>query len=357
MSSPADKLTTLFTEARTACVTPGAVVAYGDHRHGEELAFGSLDYQEGTPVTTETIYDIASLTKPVATVAVAMSLVGDGPLELDASVSSVIPEVPEPIRFEHLLNHSAGYPAHIEFFREVVGRDQLIEAAAAVQPIRPPGQKSVYSDVGFILLGAALERLTGERLDQLTQRLVTTPLGMSETRFVDCSHGDSHPELARVAPTEDCSWRGGVVRGQVHDENAFAGGGVCGHAGLFSTVADLVRFARAILTIWNGADRYGFRADTVGCFLEHGVAPSSSWRLGWDTPSPNPGVSHAGDGWPRDASVGHLAFTGCSLWLHRPSGQYAIMLSNRVHPTRDNQGIRELRREVMDTVVQALNPT
>ncbi|MBT8493744.1 MAG: beta-lactamase family protein [Deltaproteobacteria bacterium] len=349
-----DKLMSLLEEARTACVTPGAVIAYGDREQTHELAFGHLDYRGGVPVTTETIYDIASLTKPVATVAVAMRMASDGRLDPEAPVRSVLPSLPEGIRFEHLLNHSAGYPAHIEFFNQILGRDELLEAAAAVELEREPGGESVYSDVGFILLGFALEELTGARLDELARELVTEPMGMSETQFVDCTGGQSHSESGRVAPTEDCRWRGGVVRGQVHDENAFAAGGICGHAGLFSTAPDLARFARSMVGIWNGAEQHGFVADAVGHFLEHTVAEGSSWRLGWDTPSGELGVSHAGDRWPRQASVGHLAFTGCSMWLHRPTGSYAIMLSNRVHPTRDNSGIRELRRAVMDQVAGAL---
>jgi len=334
-------------------------VAFGDDGRDEVFAFGHLDYShEAEPVTEATIYDIASLTKPLATVTIAMKMVGLGRLDIDHAAASVLGELPEDITFAHLLGHASGYPAHVEFFRRLSpergDRSQLVELARSVHPQSGPGLQSVYSDVGFILLGAALERIAEKRLDELFAEHVAAPMSLADTRFVDSSAGACHPELDRVAPTERCPWRGRVVRGQVHDENAFAGGGICGHAGLFSTGPDVARFARALLASWTGGASAGLDPEVVVEFLSRHAAPETSWRLGWDTPSPTPGVSHAGDRWPRTDSAGHLAFTGCSLWLDRERHRYVAILSNRVHPTRDNAGIRELRRELMDAVAEEL---
>jgi len=353
------QLQEIMARAREQRVTPGGIVAFGDADRDELVPFGTLDYAEdSSPVTESTIYDVASLTKPMATVTLAMKMASLGRLDVDDPVASVIGEIPTDITFAHLLGHASGYPAHVEFFRRMSSergdRDQLFELARAVHPQSAPGLQSVYSDVGFILLGAALERLTEQRLDELFTEHVASPMALRDTGFIDSAAGARHPELDRVAPTERCPWRGEVVRGRVHDENAFAGGGICGHAGLFSTGKDVALFARALLSSWAGEDRIGLDPEVVVAFLARHAAPESSWRLGWDTPAPTTGISHAGDVWPRTESAGHLAFTGCSLWLHRERSRYVAILSNRVHPSRDNAGIRELRRELMDTAARAL---
>lgn len=337
-------------------VTPGGVVAFGDDDHDEVLSFGATTYG-GDVVTPATIYDIASLSKPVSTVSIAMKLVEDGRLELDQPLRSIFSDVPEDITFANLLGHTAGYPAHIEFFRLIKpneGRQRLLALAREVEQERGAGQKSVYSDVGFILLGFAMEAITGRRLDQLFRELVAEPLGMTQTTYVDNSAGARHPSLERVAPTEECPWRETLVHGVVHDENTFAAGGICGHAGLFAPIGDLVLFVQNILRAWREEQAAVFDADVVQQFFSRRAAEGSSWRMGWDTPSTAKGVSHAGDAWPRQDSVGHLAFTGCSMWIGKARSRYALILTNRVHPTRQNQGIRELRRNLMDAISRAL---
>jgi serine-type D-Ala-D-Ala carboxypeptidase len=202
-----------------------------------------------------------------------------------------------------------------------------------------------------MMLGAVLERLTGTTLDQLFARWVAEPLHLPHARFVDLQRMPS-PPLAAVA-TEQCAHRG-LVMGQVHDENCHAAGGVLGHAGLFGTVDDVGIFAAAILRAlvapagtWIGA----WRSDVVQQFF----APmeGGSWRMGWDTPSSTAGVSHAGDRWPRHGGFGHLGFTGTSLWIDVPRQAYVTLLTNRVHPQRENSadGIKQLRRDVGDAAV------
>ena len=365
-------------------VTPGGVLVYGDDGNDvETIAFGA---SHSTPpegvfeVTADTIYDIASVTKPVATAAVLMQL----DVDLDEPVAPLVPELrvagSERITWAHLLGHASGFPAHLKFYERLLAgqragahtaRDALLRMVCGNQLDREPGQQTVYSDLGYILLGFAIERLTGRRLDVCMRELVTEPLGMSDTFFVDLeasdtsdagAPGDPQPiqsRLARVAPTEICPYRG-LVRGAVHDDNCHAGGGVHGHAGVFATAGDLARFARAMVRAAAGLQHPGgFDPERVRGFVTRSSAPNTTWRLGWDRPSPPPAVSHAGTLWPREG-IGHLGFTGSSMWLDPSRGRYVILLTNRVHPGRDpapgQQSIRELRASVMDAVVQTLGP-
>jgi CubicO group peptidase (beta-lactamase class C family) len=202
------------------------------------------------------------------------------------------------------------------------------------------------------LLATCLERATGERLDAPTTRLVTAPLAMHATGFVDLAADPPAPRPSPVAATEHCAHRG-MLRGEVHDDNCHAAGGVCGHAGLFSTAPDVALFARAMIAAARGEAGVFDPAVVDTCF-HTSAAPDTTWRLGWDRPAALPSTSHAGDLWPRDG-VGHLGFTGCSMWLDPPRGRYAVLLTNRVHPSRDKLGILEVRRAYMDAVVGALN--
>ncbi len=204
-----------------------------------------------------TIYDIASLTKPIATSGLLMKLIESGAIELDTPARSLLPELVadggERITIAHLVGHSAGFPDHVKFYERIwsgdlagaaSAREGLVRMAGATPLSDAPGQVTRYSDVGYILLGAALERAAGERLDRAAARLVLDPLAMRSTFFVNLDA----PRSARraIAPTELCERRGLLV-GEVHDENAHAGGGICGHAGLFSTAGDVARFAAAVL--------------------------------------------------------------------------------------------------------------
>jgi CubicO group peptidase (beta-lactamase class C family) len=208
-----------------------------------------------------------------------------------------------------------------------------------------PGTKSVYSDLGVILLGEILERVAGEPLDSFVRRRVLDPLGMKETRYLP------GPELLpRIAPTENDPWRGRVVRGEVHDENAYALGGVAPHAGLFGTAPDLAKFAQMMLNGGVYDHQRIVSRETVERFTRRADVPESSRALGWDTPSAN---SSAGELLSR-RSFGHTGFTGTSMWMDPDRKLFVILLTNRVHPTRENNAIREVRRAVADAVVRAL---
>ncbi len=355
-------------EAVTSGVTPGGVLAVRAAARVEALAFGRTHREAGAgePVTVDTVYDVASLTKPVATLAVFLRLWEEGVVSLETPATSLVPELTarggEDVTLAHLLGHAAGLPDYLPFHQRLwagerlgapSAREALVRMAGATALLDPPGTSARYSDLGYILLGAALERAGRRRLDQLASALVFEPLGMAATRFVDLERPHPAPPVAGVAPTELCERRG-LVWGEVHDENAHAAGGVAGHAGLFSTAGDLARFAAAMNAAVRGEPGRPFEPERARRVATTPSVPGSTWRLGWDTPSPVPGVSHAGDRWPRDG-FGHLAFTGCSMWLDPPRDRAAVLLTNRVHPTRRGSGIRELRRAVMDAVVAALD--
>lgn len=351
-------------------VTPGGVLMYGDQGQDVEvLAFGRSQVeppQQGFEVTADTIYDVASLTKPMATAACFMKL-GVDPNE---RAISLVPELctrgAERITFAHLLGHTSGLPAHQLFYErlragERLGRSSAREALFAMvcktALTAEPGTRQEYSDLGYIALGLAIERATGKRLDQAVRALVTEPLGLSDTFYIDLEREPDERHVAakeRIAPTEVCPYRG-LVHAEVHDDNAHAGGGIFGHAGLFSTAGDVARFARALLELLGGRAVGGFEPERVRAFTSTSAAPEATHTLGWDRPSPDPERTHTGALWPRETTLCHLGFTGAGVWLDPARGRYLVLLTNRVHPSRDLPGIRELRLEVTDAVARALD--
>ncbi len=325
----------------------------------------------GAPIDEHTRFDIASLTKPMVTAACAMVLVRHGRLALAAPVRDHVPEAATTGTVRDLLGHAAGCLPHVEFFRAMQAgsrdpRAELVERAAR-EPASAPGITAVYSDLGYILLGEVIARAAGLPLEQAFAELVGGPLGL-DARYV-ASTEPALTEPAVVATELDVpgaatthsvlpsdaragATHRGLVVGRAHDENAYFGGGVCGHAGLFATLGDVARFAAAVVT---GSGP--FDAAIVETCATTAAAPGTSWRLGWDTPSATPGSSHAGDRWPRSGVIGHLGFTGTSLWLDLPRRRWVALLTNRVHPTRlagSADAIKALRRAVHDAAVSAL---
>jgi uncharacterized protein YbbC (DUF1343 family)/CubicO group peptidase (beta-lactamase class C family) len=328
---------------------PGAVLAVGKGGSLVHLrAFGHLSYDADAPaVAADTLYDLASLTKVVATTTAAMILVDEGRLDLDRPVSSYLPDFcdggRERVTVRHLLAHASGLPAWSPIYRGTAGALAHIEAAALEYE---PGTQSVYSDLGVILLGAVLERAAGEPLDAFVARRVFAPLGMTDTVYCP---DEAH--RVRIAPTELDPWRGGVLRGVVHDENAYAMGGVAPHAGLFAPAGDLARFAQMMLNGGVYAGRRLVSASTVALFTRRAnLPPGSSRALGWDTPSDD---SSAGS-FVSPRAFGHTGFTGTSIWIDPERALYVILLTNRVHLTRQNDRVREARPMVMDAVLRAL---
>ena len=311
----------------------------------------------GPRIDDRTYFDVASLTKPMSTVACAMVLVGDGALDLDTPIRRYLDRATSTGTVRQLLGHSAGCAAHVEFFRAL--RDappadpyaELVAQATREPAASEPGTVAVYSDLGFIMLGAIIERVANRPLAEAFADMVATPLELS-ARFVPAS-ADA---LESVVATE--LDERGVVTGRVHDENCYYGGGVAGHAGLFARLDDVSRFAAAIVACAAGESRGRFKPEVVKHFLTDAPLAGSTWRLGWDTPSLQPGVSQAGDRWPRRFGIGHTGFTGTSMWLDLQNRRWSVLLTNRVHPSRHGSAdaIKSLRRAVNDAVVELLDP-
>ena len=324
---------------------PGGVLAVG--RYGRLVymkGYGTLDtVKTSSPVDENTIYDMASLTKVVATTTAAMILEEQGLLDLDRTVASYLPEFNAPdkalITVRMLITHRGGLEAFAPLYREFKGREQYL-TQINTRPLRSqPGTETVYSDWDLILMQLVIEKLTGQTLDQFVSDKVFTPLGMASTMF----NPDSVKYFGRIAPTEIDSVRGGLVHGKVHDENAWAIGGVSGHAGLFSTARDLAVFAQMLL---NGGEYNGVRIAKSSTVVRWTAPQSrtSSRALGWDTPSKG---SSAGNYFSA-RSFGHTGFTGTSIWIDPEKNLFVILLTNRVNPTRNNNRHVPLRRAVAD---------
>jgi len=365
----------VFPAASAAVTHAGMLVAL--------KSFGHFVYDSASPrVTPSTLFDVASLTKPVATTTMAMILYERGLLELEAPVVGVVPEFmadacgePDPRRrdvtFHMLLAHSSGLPAYEKLFLKAHTRDDLLRAAFTTSLSTNPGTHAEYSDVGFIVLGAALERIASESLNVFCQREIFGPLGMINTTF-----NPPKESRAKIPPTaderEECgadtpvresqttikppgesqknarsTLRKRIIQGEVQDENAYVLGGVAGHAGLFSTAEDIARFAHALV---NGGHPI-LRPETVALFTRRESAPTATSRaLGWDTPSaPSQSGKYFGS-----RSFGHLGYTGTSLWID-PDRQLSItLLTNRTWPDCANQAIKQLRPKFHDSIIEAL---
>jgi beta-glucosidase-like glycosyl hydrolase/CubicO group peptidase (beta-lactamase class C family) len=333
-------------------VFPGAVVAVGRASKLVHLkAYGQLSYGLGAPpVRVDTLYDLASLTKVLATTAVAMILVDKGELDLDRPVSAYLPlfrgGARDGVTVRQLLSHSSGLDWWAPLYETLRGSRAYVEAIERMELVYKPGSRSLYSDLGVILLGEILERVTGETLDRFVQRKVFDPVGMSETGYL--------PEKQlwpRIAPTEEDAWRGRLLRGEVHDENAYAMGGVAPHAGLFGTAVDVARFAQMMLNGGVYDHKRIVRQATVQEFTRLAGVPGSTRALGWDTPSAR--SSSAGELFSR-SSYGHTGFTGTSLWIDPERELFLVILTNRVHPTRASHGIADARAAIANAVVGGL---
>lgn len=332
---------------------PGASLAVG---YREKLlvcrGYGRLDYTSTSPAANlNSVYDLASLTKVVCTTTLVMQACEGGVVDLDDRLGRYFPEFlagdKGQVALKHLLAHSSGLPAHVPLYAHAGGKEDILRRILDTPLEYRPGSRSLYSDLGFILLGAVVERACGKSLDKLAQEQIFHPLGMRRTCF--------HPPsdwMPRIAPTEMDPWRKRLLRGEVHDENACAMGGVAAHAGLFGTAADLAVFCQALLNggIYN--HRRIVKRSTLETFTQRQAHPSESSRaLGWDTPSPN---SSAGSRLSPQ-SYGHTGFTGTSLWIDPRRRLFIVFLTNRVHPSRENNTIQLARRQVADCVAEAVD--
>ncbi len=364
-----------FEKAVAEGVFPGAVVLVSkDAEVVYERAFGyrSLAPRK-TPMGLGTIFDLASLTKPMATTVAIMLLGKEKKLRLDDLITRVIPMYgvfgKNLTTIRQLLNHSSGLPAWKAFYEEIIkhekaGRINFVASRAAKnyvfeqihreRPLTAPGSQCLYSDLGFMILGEAIEVLTGNTLDRFCQDKIFKPLGLRATGFVDLTLLRTHrlqPVEDMIAPTENCPWRKKVLCGEVHDDNAYAMGGVVGHAGLFSSARDVHEFVLRMSRCFEGKDSFLPQQLVQEFFKKDESSPNAVFALGWDTPSSERSAS--GSLFSKH-SVGHLGYTGCSLWWDLEKHCHVVLLTNRVHPTRKNDKIKEFRPYIHDQIMKVL---
>ena len=337
---------------------PGATVAIGYREKVSLHAFGNLSYAANSAaVDTRTMYDIASLTKVVATTTLVAKLAeGDFPVpvDLDAPVSRYLPEWasgPQPewrsrVTVRHLLTHTSGLPAFKEYWRTSKSKQDTLTKIFAEPLEYEPGTKEIYSDLGIILMAEIIERLTGRTLDDLAKAYIFAPLAMKDTMF-----RPPKKLWPWIAPTElDERFRHRLIQGEVHDENAFAIGGVSGHAGLFSNAPDLAAFCQMLLNGGVYAHHRVLRRATVAQFTTPQQLSSGTRTLGWAAPTEGGSSGH----YFSTHSFGHTGFTGTSIWIDPDRQLFVVLLTNRVNPTRENNKMIQLRPAFHDAVMQAL---
>ena len=336
-------------------VFPGAVLLVS---HGNSIlfheAFGYANIYEKRPVATQTLFDLASLTKPLATTLAVIKLMATSKLRLEDSLGNLLPELKTSalahITLEHLLAHQSGLPDYRPYYLSLQHvplkkrADALNRLLCETPLIYPTGEKTVYSDPGFMMLRWVVERMSNARLHHFVQDDIYKPLGLENLFFVDSGR---QIVAKSVAATETCAWRHALVEGSVHDENAFVVGGVDGHAGLFGTAEQVHALLWELHSLYNGADSTGIlKKEIVREFLNYGKTAERA--LGFDRPSKQ--HSSSGRHFSQN-SVGHLGFTGCSFWMDLDRAIIIILLTNRIHPTRKNEKIKAFRPVLHDEIM------
>jgi CubicO group peptidase (beta-lactamase class C family) len=349
-----ERAISILEQAVTDRVFPGAAFAV---TRGEKILItgsaGRFTCEPDSPaILPETVFDLASVTKVVATTAMAMILYDRDKLDLNGRVVDVIREFgsgdrEDPLRrqvtFRMLLAHSSGLPAYARLFEQAGSRDALLQAIYAMPLAADPDTRAEYSDIGFILLGEALSRLAGEPLDEFCQREIFSKLEMKNTTYLPSAKWKS-----RIPPTvDDRTFRQRVIQGEVNDENASVLGGVSAHAGVFANVEDVSKFALCVL----GYGLQLYRRETIRLFTTPQRIPAGTSRaLGWDTPSV---PSQSGQYFSAN-SCGHLGYTGTSLWIDMERRVSITLLTNRTWPHADNQAIKHLRPKFHDEIMEEL---
>ncbi len=365
-------------KAIDAAEIPGAVVLAEMRREGELLEHASVRglavvRPERIPMARETIFDLASLTKVLATTTAILMLCRDGAVALDDPAAKYLPHFGEmkkdEVTLRHLLTHSSGLRPWRAFHEPLLERERkkgeriigttaakewIIESICRSALVHECGSAAVYGDLDFIILGAVVEAVSQQPLDVFCRERIFGPLGLAQTVFVPSPEGGGLPHDAvrrGFAATENCPWRGRIIWGEVHDPNASVMGGVAGHAGLFAPADEVLQFARVVLDAWHGRSD-AFPRDLLRLFLTRQNLPEKSdWALGWDTPTP--GTSSSGRLFSSN-SVGHLGFTGTSLWIDLDREAIVVMLTNRVHLVAKKSNFT-LRPVIHDLIIEAFS--
>lgn len=368
-------VTALLEQGVEQGVYPGAVLLVGqggDLLYEKSVGRRSLDSDAGL-MQRDTVFDIASITTVLVTTTLVARFIERQRLNLEDRVARYLQGISVngkgTITIGQLLSHRGGFPQWHPYFEELIranagARVGIMTSRGAADYVYNSivrsslkykiGTKQVYSDVGFMLLGHLLEVLSGLSLEKLAQQEIFSPLGLKSTAYINLGLIKRHgiqPVIDMIAPTEECSWRKRVLCGEVHDDNAWAMGGIAGHSGVFSTASDLYRFAREMLAAFYGESQYLSREVVTKLWQPAEGGPSTGWRYGWDSPSAENGMTEAG---LSTGAVGISGFTGCSLWIEPSEGLTIILMTNRIHPSRSNKKIRGFRTELYQKVMSEL---
>jgi CubicO group peptidase (beta-lactamase class C family) len=365
-----------FNDAVARGVFPGAtVVVRKDADVAFEGAFGFRTLMpQQSPMKLDTVFDLSSLTKVLATTIAVMMLVGEEKIRLDDRVTRFFPNFSlhgkDRITIRRLLAHCSGLAAWRPFFQligdvERGGKVNFMATPRAKHWIyeeihrekleAPTATRAIYSDLNFIILGELVEQVSGVSLARFCHERIFRPLGLEATGFIDLARSRTQklkPVPEMFAATENCATRKRILIGEVDDENAYAMGGVAGHAGLFASVREVDRIAAELIACYQGRSDMVAPAIIREFWTRAAVVPDSTWALGWDTPSPL--HSSSGHHFPATAA-GHLGFTGTSIWIDPERELTVSILTNRVHPSRDNEAIREFRPKIHDLIMEAIN--
>jgi len=360
--------TAVVDQALREGVTPGLVAGFWKISHPQEIYLISKGdrriHPTVQPLQRETVYDLASLTKILVTAPLFAALVESSELEWDDSVCRIFPEYPfYEITFAHLLSHTSGLPAWIPLYQElnnyfepqkiheisIEERQQTArEIIMQTTPLTKPGARCDYSDVGFMLLGFVLEKIYSKPLNRIAEEDLWPTLGLNGFYFEPTINSVTVGRNEDVAATEDCAWRGGVLQGQVHDDNCWAMGGFAGHAGVFGNAQSVLQFAQTFFEAGLSEEIKNQMWTRVSTPLD------CSRTMGWDTPAKDRNKSSTGHFFS-DQTVGHLGYTGTSLWMDLKKGIAVTLLTNRVHPTRKNDGIKWFRPAFHDALMEDLS--
>lgn len=349
-------------------VFPGVTAAYslrGQHRLWQGFFAGGLTRLGawGRAVGQDTLFDLASLSKALCTTLLCLHLIDQGKLSMEDRAFDLLALPTSPnkknIRIRHLLRHASGLPAYKPFFRsqspglinKQTYKNLVLEEIAAQELEFPPGSRSLYSDLGFIVLGAVVEKIARAPLDWLFHHVVAEPIGLGNTLLFRPLTARHDLKKTSIAATEYCPWRKKIIQGEVDDEHCWLMGGVAGHAGLFGTVGAVLTLCERLLDIWH--ERATHPAFGAALLQEAWSSreEGSEWALGFDRPSP--GRSSSGRYFSAN-SLGHLGFSGTSFWIDPEKNCIVVLLSNRIHPTRDNAQIKLFRPFFHDCIMKKI---
>lgn len=351
-------------------VFPGAAVGICRGVYARRAGFiASYGYAAILPerlkMREDVFFDLASLTKPLATTLAVLALLKEKKIRLDENISSLLERTvsrdKRNITLQQLLGHCSGLPPYRPYFKDLVAlplakrRETVIERILAEPLACPPGSCSQYSDLGFILLGMIVEKKAGRDLASFVRDKIYMPLGLEKKIFFMPLSGKGKKGRSgpRFAATEECPWRSKVLCGEVHDDNAYVLGGVAGHAGLFGNIKGVLKLTTAILDQWQGRSEHPnyLNSDLQKILTRQARDGENTWALGFDTPAAKGSSSGR---YLAPTSVGHLGFTGTSFWIDRTKDLVIVLLTNRVHPRRDNERLKGFRPLFHDVVVKTL---